>query len=87
MNEKDGTRKINIDYPCLWVYKVIGSDETTMRTAIAEAIPGGCEITTSRSSAGGKYVSLTVTVRVEDEIGRTSIYEALLKDLSVKVVL
>ena len=87
MNEKNGNQKVSIDYPCRWVYKVIGADETKMRAAIAAAIPGGCEITVSRSSAGGKYVSLTVTVHVEDEISRTCVYEALLKDPSVKVVL
>jgi putative lipoic acid-binding regulatory protein len=87
VNEKTGNQKVSIDYPCRWVYKVIGSDEAKMRAAIAEVIPGGCEITASRSSAGGKYVSLTVTVQVENEVSRTSIYEALRKDPSVKVVL
>jgi hypothetical protein len=87
MNGQNGNQKVSIDYPCRWVYKVIGADEATMRAAIAAVIPGGCEIAASRSSAGGKYVSLNVTVQVEDEVGRTSIYEALRKDPSVKVVL
>jgi len=87
MNGKNGNQKVNIDYPCRWIYKVIGADETKLRAAIATTIPGGCEITASRSSAGGKYVSLTVTIQVEDEVSRISVYEALLKDPSVKVVL
>ena len=87
MNGNNGHSKVNIDYPCRWTYKVIGSDEAKMRAAITAVIPGGCEITVSRSSAGGKYVSLTVAVQVEDEVSRISIYEALRKDPSVKVVL
>lgn len=87
MNGNSGHQKISIDYPCRWVYKVIGSDEAKMRAAIAGIIPGGCEITPSRSSAGGKYVSLAVTVQVEDEVSRTSTYEALRKDPSIKIVL
>jgi putative lipoic acid-binding regulatory protein len=87
VNGKNGHQKVSIDYPCRWVYKVIGADEAKMRAAIAAVIPGGCEIAASRSSAGGKYASLTVTVQVEDEVSRISIYEALRKDLSVKMVL
>jgi len=36
---KNGNQKVSIDYPCRWVYKVIGADETKMRAAIATAIP------------------------------------------------
>jgi uncharacterized protein len=87
MSPNDGNQKACIDYPCRWVYKVIGPDEARMRAAIAEVIPGGWEITASRSSTTGKYLSLDVTVQVEDEASRLSIYEALRKDPSVKVVL
>ena len=84
---KNGDQKVSIDYPCLWLYKVIGSDEAKMRAAIADVITGAWEITASRSSATGKYVSLNIAVQVEDEQTRIFIYEALRKEPSVKMVL
>ena len=87
MNVKNGNQKISIDYPCRWFYKVIGSDEAKMRTAIADVIAGACEITASRSSATGKYISLNIAVQIENEQRRIAIYEALRKEPSVKMVL
>lgn len=87
MNVKNGNQKVSIDYPCLWLYKVIGSDEAKMRAAIADVIAGAWEITASRSSATGKYLTLNVAVQVEKEETRIAIYEALRKEPSVKMVL
>ena len=84
---KNGDQKVSIDYPCLWLYKVIGSDEAKMRAAIADVIAGAWEITASRSSATGKYLTLNVAVQVEEEETRIAIYEALRKEPSVKMVL
>lgn len=83
----NGDQKVSIDYPCRWCYKIIGSDEAKMRAAIADVIAGACEITASRSSATGKYVSLNIVVQVENEQSRIAVYEALCKHPSVKMVL
>ncbi|MBA4396660.1 MAG: DUF493 domain-containing protein [Syntrophus sp. (in: bacteria)] len=87
VNVKNGNQKVCIDYPCRWCYKVIGSDEAKMRAVIAKATAGAGDVTASRSSATGKYASLDVVVKVEDEQRRLAIYEALRKDPSVKMVL
>jgi putative lipoic acid-binding regulatory protein len=87
VNEKNGNQKVSIDYPCRWFYKAIGSDEAKMRAAIADVIAGDWEITASRSSTTGKYVSLNIAVQVENEQRRIAIYEALRKEPSVKMVL
>ena len=87
MNGKNGNQKVSIDYPCRWFYKVIGSDEAKMRAAIASVIAGAWDVTASRSSATGKYVSLNIAVQVENEQRRIAIYEALRKEPSVKMVL
>jgi putative lipoic acid-binding regulatory protein len=84
---KNGDQKVGIDYPCLWLYKVIGSDEVKMRAAIAGIIAGAADVTVSRSSATGKYVSLSIAVQVENEQKRIAVYEALRKEPSVKMVL
>lgn len=87
MNVKNGNQKVSIDYPCLWNYKVIGSDEAKMRAAIANVTAGAGDVTASRNSATGKYLALNVTVQVKDEKTRILIYEALRKEPSVKMVL
>lgn len=54
LNMKDRDEKVKIDYPCRWVYKVIGLDQDRMRAAITELIPDGdCVITTSREQCNG----------------------------------
>lgn len=87
MNPNDDRQKACIDYPCRWVYKVIGADEAKIRAAIAAVITCTCDITVSRSSASGKYLSLNVSVQIEDEAQRLSFYEALCRHPSVKMVL
>jgi hypothetical protein len=80
-------QKVRIAYPCRWRYKVIGADEAGMRAAIAAATDGAADVTVSRGSATGRYLSLDVAVQVGDESARIAVYEALRKDPSVKVVL
>jgi uncharacterized protein len=87
VNEKNENQKARIDYPCIWNYKVIGSDEVKMRAAIAEATADTGDVTASRSSATGKYLALNVAVQVKDEQTRVLIYEALCKEPCVKMVL
>ncbi len=87
MTINNGNQKVSIDYPCLWHYTVIGPDEAGMRAAIADVTAGAGDVTASRSSATGKYVSLHIAVQVENEQRRIAIYEALRKESSVKMVL
>ncbi|MFH1079640.1 MAG: DUF493 domain-containing protein [Pseudomonadota bacterium] len=87
MTIRNGNPKVGIDYPCLWFYKVIGSDEAGMRAAIADVTAGAGDVTVSNSSATGKYVSLNIAVQVENEQKRIAIYEELRKESSVKMVL
>jgi hypothetical protein len=84
---KNENQKVSIDYPCLWNYTMIGSDEAGMRAAIADATAGAGDVKASRSSATGKYVSLHIAVQVENEQRRNAIYETLRKEPSVKMVL
>ena len=88
MNMKDHDEKVKIDYPCRWVYKVIGLDQDRMRAAITELIPDGdCIITTSRSSVTGRYHCLNLEKPVKNEDARVSLYEALRKHPAIKIVL
>jgi len=80
--------KPDIQYPCSWLYKVIGKDETALRKAIQTVL--GTEnllITSSHSSSGGKYISLNVETVVNDEAERLSGYQNLKNHAAVKVVM
>ena len=51
--------KSEIEYPCLWNFKIIGREEKYMRRAIAEIVgDGDYTLTFSNQSRHGKYRSL-----------------------------
>ena len=51
----DKKRKLQLEYPCPWVYKIIGSDENEMRRAVAEIIcDRAYKITHSRRQRNGQ---------------------------------
>ena len=80
--------KPSIDYPCSWLYKVIGLDEEALRRAI-EIVIGDKDvlITRSNTSSSGKYCSLNVEFVVEDEETRLRYYQHLKNHAAVKVVM
>jgi putative lipoic acid-binding regulatory protein len=84
-NEK---KKVQLEYPCHWVYKIIGPNENQMRSAVAEII---CDrtykISLSHSSEKAKYQCLNIELSVESESHRMALYEALKTNPSIKVVL
>jgi len=81
-------QKLQLEYPCPWVYKIIGNDKDEMQAAVAEIIRD-CKykISDSRSSATAKYSCLNVELSVDSESQRTALYEALKAHRAVKMVL
>ena len=79
---------IELEYPCPWAYKIIGSDNEQMQKAVAEIIRD-CKykISPSNTSATAKYFCLNVELTVESESQRTALYEALKAHPAVKMVL
>ena len=77
-----------IDYPCPWGYKVIGTDMERLRSAIAEVIQERPHtVTPSNRSVTGKYHCLNVDIVVASEECRLEIYEGLRRHPAVKIVL
>lgn len=77
-----------IQYPCRWLYKVIGRDSEKLQQAILEIVnPAECQISFSKSSSSGKYHCLNLEVHVRDQNERNSIYLALKQHPQVKIVL
>ena len=77
-----------IDYPCRWSYKVVGASELALRAAIAGVVAERAhEVTLSRLSRGGKYVSLKVEVTVHDHDERRRLANELHSHPAVVFVL
>ncbi|MEN8190157.1 MAG: DUF493 domain-containing protein [Thermodesulfobacteriota bacterium] len=80
--------KAKIDYPCDWLYKVIGQNNEALIEAITSVCgTDGVKISPSNSSSGGKYCSFNVEMVVMDEQSRLRVYEELKKHQAVKVIL
>lgn len=80
--------KPDIEYPCPWIYRVIGNHESLLRTMIAELLAGrDHQVSLSNRSAKGKYSSLKVELTVTDEADRLRVFAALSAHPSVRVVL
>jgi hypothetical protein len=84
----DEKQKVQLSYPCRWVYKIIGPDADEMKRAAAEIIRDSkYKLSLSRSSATAKYHCLNVELSVESEAQRMALYEALKAHRAVKLVL
>jgi len=80
--------KAEIEYPCAWVYKIIGRREIYLRMAVAEVVGAQShKLTFSRHSSAGKYCSMRLELLVSDEEQRISIGEALHEHPDVRFVL
>ena len=80
--------KLQISYPCLWLYKVIGFDREKLHRALLEIVnEESCDISFSNSSRTGKYICLNLEVNVKSEEERNSIYMAIKGHPQVKIVL
>ena len=80
--------KPKIDYPCPWLFKVIGFDRQEIEQVIAEIVGGiPFTVTTSNASSGGRYQSVNLEMEVTSEENRDSIYQNLAAHSAIKVVL
>lgn len=81
-------QKVQLKYPCPWVYKIIGPDADEMMRGLTEIIRDcAYKVYPSRSSKTAKYQSLNVELSVESEAQRTALYEALKAHRAIKLVL
>jgi hypothetical protein len=81
-------QKLYLEYPCLWIYKIIGADQDEMKSAVTEIIRDRqCKVYPSRQSETAKYISLNVELTVESELHRIALYEALKAHRAIKLVL
>jgi putative lipoic acid-binding regulatory protein len=81
-------RKPILEYPCPWLYKIIGDNQEELQQAARSIIDRQpCTISLSNSSKTGKYHCLNIEVEVIDESNRNAIYQAFKQHPRVKIVL
>jgi uncharacterized protein len=83
--EFDGKRP-QIDYPCSWEFRVIGSDRALLMTAI-KRIVGNRSHTLTDGNRKGAWLSLSLELLVHDESERNALYFSLKAITCVKMVL
>ena len=84
----DKKQKLHLEYPCSWIYKIIGADPDDLKSAVCEIIRDRqCRVTLSRQSETSKYICLNVELTVESESHRLDLYEALKAHRAIKLVL
>ena len=80
--------KVQIDYPCVWQYKLIGMDQQAVRAAVAAHLGDApYSLSDSRKSGAGKYISMNLEVSVDSNEQRLELYQALAEHPAIKVVL
>lgn len=93
---KNPAQKPEIEFPCRWGYKVIGFDSEAVAEAIRECLglrlgadlgSRGLVLEPSRASAGGKYVSWSVNLRVDSLPERDEIFSAFSSHEAVRMVI
>ncbi len=85
--QEDGC-KAQIDYPCQWQYKIIGTDKTQLLEAVNACVQGQDHtLTESNVSSGGRYLSMSLEMEVTSEEQRLSLHRQLAEHPAVKVVL
>jgi len=81
-------QKLELEYPCSWVYKLVGLEQESIRGAVSAVLQERqCLVTLSNSSRTGKYHCLNVEVVVDDETDRTRLYEAFRCHSAITMVL
>jgi len=81
-------RKLELEYPCSWKYKIIGEERKKLEAAIHSVILERAHtLKHSNASKTGKYISLNLDLIVHNEDDRTFLFEALKAHQDVKMVL
>jgi putative lipoic acid-binding regulatory protein len=80
--------KLELDYPCSWIYKVIGLSKEDIQIATKELfINREYKITQSKVSKKGKFKSYSIETLVHNEEDRQSLYLLLKSHKKIKMVL
>ena len=84
----DSKKKVLIEYPSAWTYKLIGHEKEAIKKAIHEVIlERAHSLKHSNKSKTGKYVSMNLELVITSDEERNFIFEALKAHQQIKMVL
>ncbi|MBC8237429.1 MAG: DUF493 domain-containing protein [Helicobacteraceae bacterium] len=84
----DSKKKLILEYPTSWSYKLIGHEKEAIQKAIHDVIlQREHSLNHSNNSKTGKYVSMNLDLVIQNEDERNFIYEALKAHQDIKMVL
>ena len=77
-----------ISYPREWGFRMVGTHEKLMRQLVADILgEQAFELASSNESETGRFVSMHLKTEVRDEAQRDEIFQRLVADESIKIVL
>lgn len=84
----DSEKKIELEYPTTWTYKLIALDKALIQKVIHEVIlEREHNLAHSNASKTGKFVSMNLDLLVHNEDDRNFIFQALKEHQDIKMVL
>jgi len=84
----NGQQKPVIEYPLEWQYKLIGSDQEGIQSAIQQTLPERKhQVAFSQKSSRGSYFSMNLYVIVQNEDDRNNLYRLFNSHPAIKMVM
>ena len=81
-------KKLELDYPCNWEYKLVVLEHIDITITVKEIISSRIhKVKESKVSSKGKYKSYTLELLVHNEDDRKEIYKMLGDHSNIKMVL
>jgi putative lipoic acid-binding regulatory protein len=80
-------KKLELQYPCLWEYKLISFSHNDVLVAVNECVKKEYKLKPSKTSAKGKYESFTLELLVHNEDERVELFQILKSHQNIKMVL
>lgn len=80
--------KAQIDYPCVWQYKLIGTNREAIQAAVSSRLGDApYSFSESRRSSAGSYLSMNLEVTVESDEERQALHQFFAGHPAVRLVL
>ena len=89
ITEDNIIKKVAIEYPCRWNYKIIGKDKDKLENSILNILKEKYEYTFyyGHSSKTEKFHSFNINCKVNSEKDRLDIFNLLQNNIDIKIVI
>ena len=78
----------NIEYPCMWSYRIIGIQKEAVLEAIEHVLGDGAVISpTHNFSSHNKYVAINCQIRVHSDEERIGYFDGLVNQSGIIMVI